>query len=378
VKATDGVGAFGTKALSIAIAASPVVITTAALPGGTAGTAYNSSVAATGGTGGITFSIDSGSLPAGLSLAASGAITGNPTTAGTANFTVKATDSAGASATRALSISVVAASSPLTIATVRVFNVPVGFQYDFTLAATGGTPGYSWGLASGQLPAGLTLSANGVISGIPTRTSGSAVGFRVRVTDSTGATATRDFSMRVTFVLFDDRHVDGTVSVSYARNLVLMSEDPFQGAVIAGTLPPGLILRIGTYPAVPYISGTPTTPGSFPFTIRFTDRFGFWTTRDFRITILPAGVQLRVQPQVQFGSVGNRRQWAPAVAFTPPSQGPLTWTSLSGALPPGVTMTSPGVFAGTPTAAGLYTVHYLVTNGIGWSATASLYFIITP
>jgi hypothetical protein len=69
-------------------------ITTAALPNGTVGTAYNQTLAASGTTP-ITWSLASGSLPAGLSLAGSGAITGTPTTAGTATFTVQATNTAG-------------------------------------------------------------------------------------------------------------------------------------------------------------------------------------------------------------------------------------------------------------------------------------------
>jgi len=82
-------------------------ITTTALPGGTVGTAYSQPLTATGDTP-ITWSIDSGSLPNGLTLSAAGVISGTPTTANTFNFTVKAANAAG-SGTKALSI-VIAAS----------------------------------------------------------------------------------------------------------------------------------------------------------------------------------------------------------------------------------------------------------------------------
>ena len=85
----------------------PPVITTTTLQGGKVGEAYSQTLAATG-TAPITWSIDSGSLPAGLSLYGD-TISGTPTTAGTFTFTVKATNSAG-NATKDLTIVIQAAS----------------------------------------------------------------------------------------------------------------------------------------------------------------------------------------------------------------------------------------------------------------------------
>jgi large repetitive protein len=80
-------------------------ITTASLPNGTVGTAYSQTLAATGDTP-ITWSIDSGTLPTGLSIAeTTGIISGTPTTAATSTFTVKATNAAG-SITKSLSITI--------------------------------------------------------------------------------------------------------------------------------------------------------------------------------------------------------------------------------------------------------------------------------
>ncbi len=72
-------------------------ITTTTLQAGTIGNAYSQTVAASGGTGGRTFSVSAGTLPAGLSLAAgTGVISGMPAgPAGVANFTVTVADSAG-------------------------------------------------------------------------------------------------------------------------------------------------------------------------------------------------------------------------------------------------------------------------------------------
>ena len=80
-------------------------VTTTSLPAGKAGTSYSATLAATAGTTPYTWSISSGSLPAGLSLNAStGAITGAPTAAGTTNFTVQVTDADSITATQPLSI----------------------------------------------------------------------------------------------------------------------------------------------------------------------------------------------------------------------------------------------------------------------------------
>jgi len=91
----------------VSLSGSTLVITTTTLPGGTVSTVYSQSVLAEGGITPYTWNISAGSLPDGLSVNAStGAITGIPTTTGTSNFTVQATDSQDPAATvnKALSI----------------------------------------------------------------------------------------------------------------------------------------------------------------------------------------------------------------------------------------------------------------------------------
>jgi formylglycine-generating enzyme required for sulfatase activity len=104
VKAENPAG-YGTRQFSITIATDIPFITTDKLPSGMVGTAYNRTLAAIA-TGGITWSIESGALPAGLSLAENGTISGTPTTKGTSSFTVKAANSAG-SDTKEFSITII-------------------------------------------------------------------------------------------------------------------------------------------------------------------------------------------------------------------------------------------------------------------------------
>jgi len=91
------------------------------------------------------------------------------------------------------------AGSP-TITTTGLPNASQVQAYSATLAATGGTPPYSWAIISGSLPPGLTLnSSTGVISGTPT--GAGTYSFTVQVTDATSATATASLSITVAVLL---------------------------------------------------------------------------------------------------------------------------------------------------------------------------------
>ncbi len=78
-------------------------------------------------------------------------------------------------------LTVVAA--PLSITTTTLPTSQQNLPYSVTLAATGGVQPYTWSLAAGSLPAGLSLASNGTISGTPTTSTGTA-SFTVQVKDS--------------------------------------------------------------------------------------------------------------------------------------------------------------------------------------------------
>ena len=156
--------------LSITITATTLKVTTTSLPGGSIGTAYSQTLAATGGITPYTWAVTVGSLPAGLSLnAATGVISGTPsgTFVGPVNFTVTVTDSESPTpqaASAALSITISVA--PLSVTTTSLPGGVVNSVYvGATLQATGGIQPYSWAVTTGSLPAGLSLnSASGAIS----------------------------------------------------------------------------------------------------------------------------------------------------------------------------------------------------------------------
>ncbi len=188
------------------VTVSAPVITTTSLPNGKVGTTYSTSLVASSGTPPYTWSLTSGTLPAGLSLSASGVISGTPTAAvSAASLTFKVTDSGqpAQSNSAVLSLTIVAAAAPV-ITTSSLPNGQVGTAYSTTLAASGGTQPYTWSLTSGALPAGLSLSASGVISGTPTAAV-SAASLTFKVTDSGQPAQSNSATLSLTMLPQQDR-----------------------------------------------------------------------------------------------------------------------------------------------------------------------------
>ena len=173
-----------------------ITVNPATLPNGSVGTAYNQTVSASGGTPPFTFSVSSGSLPTGLLLnSASGAITGTPTTAGTFTFTITATDANGCTGSRLYTITIASPGCPAIV--LSPTTLPPGMvltPYAQTITASGGTAPFTFSIAAGALPVGLTLNpATGLISGIPA-TSG-LFNVTIRATDAVGCQGSRAYAL---------------------------------------------------------------------------------------------------------------------------------------------------------------------------------------
>jgi putative Ig domain-containing protein len=180
----------------------PLMITTSGLPQGTVNAGYSATLAASGGVTPYSWSIIGGSLPTGLSLNPStGVISGTATVAGNSAFTAQVSDSQSPSNTNSKALSITVNSPPVAPLNITTTSLPNGARsvgYSQTLQATGGVTPYTWSLASGSLPAGLTLNGStGVISGTPAKKGTSNFVVRVRDNQATPAQDTQSLSIRV-------------------------------------------------------------------------------------------------------------------------------------------------------------------------------------
>ena len=248
-------------------ASGPLTITASTLPMGTVGTSYSYSLPATGGIPPYVWSINSGTLPAGLALGTKGTIYGTPVAAGTVNFSVAVIDSEAVPASTTANFSITI-QSELAVTSISLPAGTVGVNYSATLGATGGVTPYNWSLASGSLPAGLSLTAAGVISGKPTA-SGASI-FTVQVADSGGTnqqTAVAQLTIDINVVTITTTSLpNATINVPYSAPLAAIGGVTPYSWTMSGTLPAGLSLnRAGV------ISGTPVSTGSATFTVHVAD-----------------------------------------------------------------------------------------------------------
>jgi YVTN family beta-propeller protein len=349
-------------------------VATTSLPAATTGVAYSAPLAALGGVGPITWSVSTGgsSLSGiGLSLSPGGRITGTPST-GTASFKVTATDAESQTATSGtltITVSVLTITSSTTLP-----NGAVGSPYPATtLNAVGGAAPYTW---SGTAPFGLTLNADGSITGTPA-TSGTT-SFSVTVTDSAGTphTSTESFSVQVKpAITLAPAALPGTaVGKSYAAATPLATfvasggNAPFAYALSAGTLPPGLSLNSSTGAVTGLVSGS----GVFPITIQVTDAAGNTVTQNYSLSAF--GVTTNSLPSATVGHAytsGSPLATLAAVGGTTP----YSWTSTT--LPAGLSLSAAGAITGTPTAAGSTPVTFTATDSSGTPQQASSQLTIT-
>jgi hypothetical protein len=291
ITATDNGGCSGSHLYSIVIAeaACPVItLNPPALPSGPIGTPYSQSVIASGGTAPYTYAVSSGDLPTDLLLnAGTGAITGTPTTVGTFNFTITATDSVGCSGSHQYSIVIAAASCPvITLSRPTLPSGLLGTAYSQTVTASGGTAPYTYAVSSGDLPPDLLLNTvTGAITGTPT-TAG-IFNFTITVTDTGGCPGIRAYTVSITgcpiITLSPPTLPNGLLGTAYNQTVTASGGTaPYTYTVTSGALPTGLSLNAGTGA----ITGTPMASGVFSFIITATDANGCTGLLGYTVTIV--------------------------------------------------------------------------------------------
>jgi chitodextrinase len=220
----------------------------------------------------------------------------------------------------------------------------------------------SYAVASGSLPAGLSLNTStGVISGTPTGGSGN---FGVTATNAGGTSGIVTFTITINPaapVVSGLTATTGTVGTPFSAT-IQASNSPQSFALASGALPPGLSLNATSG----VISGTPTG-GNGSFSVTATNAGGTSTAAPFTITVsaAPPSAPVISGLTATSGTVG-----AFFTATIQASNSPQSYALASGSFPAGLSLnTTTGVISGTPTGGnGTFTV--TATNSGGTSVGA--------
>lgn len=269
-------------------------ITNSTLAAGIVGQSYSDAVLVSSGDAPLAFSVVSGVLPTGLQLnAATGAITGTPSAAQTANFTIRVTDADGDFDEQAFTITVTATATPIITTGSPLTAGTVGTAYSRQLQSANFSQSPTWSLQPGSiLPAGLTLSSGGLISGTPSAAGTSSFTVVAANTSTDPAqTASKTFSLTInaagtpTITVAPSSVNSGTANQAYNQTTAFSASGgatPYTYTKQSGTLPLGMSFD----PSLRKFVGTPTQTGSFPnIVIRATDANGYYGERSYTLVI---------------------------------------------------------------------------------------------
>ncbi len=337
-----------------------ITLSPATTPAGVTGTAYSQTITATGGTGSYTFIVSTGTLPAGITLTSAGVLSGTPTAAASSTFEITAT---AGTCTGKMSYTLVVnnpACSTITVIPTTTPAATTGTAYSQTITATGGTGPYIFTVSTGALPAGITLTSAGVLSGTPTAAASST--FEITATAGT-CTGKMSYTLVVnnpacpTITVSPTTTPAATTGTAYSQTITATGgTGPYIFTVSTGALPAGITLT-----SAGVLSGTPTAAASSTFEITATA--GTCTGKMSYTLVVnnPACPTITVSPTTTPAATTGTA-YSQTITATG-GTGPYIFTVSTGALPAGITLTSAGVLSGTPTAAASSTFEITATAG---------------
>lgn len=236
----------------------------------------------------------------------------------------------------------------------------VGEPYSFTFT-TGGTGSAAVTLDSGALPPGLTLAADGALTGSPTAAGDFA--FTVRATNPYGSAT-----------------VAATISVGKGVSATTLAVNP--NPVVTGnavTLTATVSAAVAASGVVTFLDGTTVLGTGSPLSVTLPAGSHSITARfegdaNLRPSTSEATVLAVIDPVVLDGSLPDGTVGTPYSATVPFTGGqPVTFTLTGGALPPGLALSSNGTVSGTPTTGGGYVFTITATNAV--SSTSQAYAV---
>lgn len=241
--------------------------------------------------------------------------------------------------------------SSLQILTTSLPNGTVNIVYSSTMSANGGVLPYTWSIASGSLPTGLSLNpSTGAITGLPTVAG--VYNFVAQVNDSASNVATQPLAITIGAgapSITTSALPNGTTGVPYSYALSATGGVPPYTYSLVGVavLPTGLSLSSGGL-----ISGTPTAAGTSLTTFRATDSVLVGSAPKFLPITINSGSTLQITTtSVPNGTVGIPYSFQFAATG---GTAPYTWSVIAGSLPPGLNLSTTGLLVGTPSQAGNY------------------------
>ncbi|MBI5021694.1 MAG: putative Ig domain-containing protein [Ignavibacteriales bacterium] len=193
VTATDLNSCVGSREYTFTIDCPAITLTPTTLPKDTVGKLYSQTITASGGTSPYSYSITTGTLPTGITLASNGNLSGTPTVKGQFIFTVTAIDLNSCVGSRGYTLTIDCPT--ITLSPTTLPKDTVGKIYSQVITATGGTPPYSFNIIGGNLPDGLSLNSDGTISG--TLSKADKFNFTIIAIDANGCTSTSVYIVTV-------------------------------------------------------------------------------------------------------------------------------------------------------------------------------------
>ncbi|HEY1036746.1 MAG TPA: putative Ig domain-containing protein, partial [Pseudoxanthomonas sp.] len=340
------------------------------------GAAFSQTFSAAGGTGPYSYAL-TGTLPAGMSFSGD-TLSGTPTAPGSYPVTVTATD-AGSTGTGA----------PFSIAQNYTINVPAptivvdpatlpdpvaGGAYAQSVSATGGVAPYSFAVTAGALPAGISLSTAGALSGSATQVG--SFSFTVTAADANGQAGSRPYTFSVAAPTLTMTPAPGTLSAPYGAAFsqtfsAAGGTGPYSYA-LTGTLPAGMSFSGDT------LSGTPTAPGSYPITVIATALGLTGVGAPFSIaqnyTINVPAPTIALAP----ATLPNTTAGLAYSASLSASGGvaPYSFAVTAGALPNGLALASNGTLSGTSISSGIFNFTITATDAFGQTANLAYSVVV--